>query len=68
MRPQSPPELGQLREISLTEEERAAQLPLQTLNSFGQRRLRDVACLSRPREVKRLTKRQEVADFVELHV
>ena len=45
-------QLGELGQVTLAQKERAAQFVLESLDGAGERRLRDVALLRRPREVQ----------------
>lgn len=48
--------------------ELTAELRLQAPNRLGQRRLRDITLLGRPREIESIRERQEVAYLIEVHV
>jgi hypothetical protein len=58
---------GQMGVVALAAKQRPAQLVLQRLDGARQRRLRDMACLGRPREVQGLADRKEVADLMHFH-
>src|SRR4029077_7797546 len=59
--------LGELRVRPLTAEGIAHELPFEVTNGAGQGGLRDVALLSRAREIERPGDRQEVADLMHFH-
>ena len=67
MRLHEPTEVGEMRQVPLTPEELSAEFLLKALDCLGERRLRDVAQLGRPREVQRLADGEEVADLMHLH-
>ncbi len=67
VRPHHLAQPGQMGVVALAAEQRPAQLVLQCLDGAGQRRLRDVARLGRPREVQGLADRKEVADLMHFH-
>src|SRR6516165_2657420 len=59
--------LGQVGEAALAVDQRSPKLLFELLDRASERRLRDVAPLSGPREVQRLAKRNKVADLVQFH-
>ncbi len=67
MRFDQPAEVGQMGELALAPQEQPAQLLFELLDRAGQRRLRDMALLGRPREIQGVGDRQEIADLMHLH-
>ena len=67
LRPHQLAEIGQVGGGPLAPEQQPAEFRLQLLDGAGQRRLRHVAALGRPREVQGIADRQEIADLMHLH-